>query len=79
MKMCVHQRRFEARHRSGRSKWAVPDSFPDALVARAYLRPRAEWSPSPFSWSPPPLRSRVREFCSGRLGWTAEQVGAVGR
>lgn len=67
------QLQFTQKHRSGRSRWSVPDSFPDPLVARAYLQPAAQYSTEPFAWSVPP-RGPVRRFCSDRLGWTDAQV-----
>lgn len=67
------QVQFSQKHRSGRSRWSVPDNFPDPLVARAYLHPQAHYSTDPFSWTVP-LRGPVRRFCSDRLGWTNAQV-----
>lgn len=51
----------------------MPASFPDPLVARAYLSPQADNSPEKFAWTVPDARS-VRSFCSDRLGWTEAQV-----
>jgi len=64
---------FTEKHKHGRSRWTVPASFPDPLVARAYLSPQADSSPERFAWTVPDVRS-VRSFCSDRLGWTEAQV-----
>lgn len=64
---------FTEKHKTGRSRWTVPASFPDPLVARAYLSPQADSSPEKFAWTVPDARS-VRSFCSERLGWTEAQV-----
>lgn len=71
--LCSQQLQFTQKHRSGRSRWSVPDNFPDPLVARAYLHPQAQYSTEPFAFSAP-LRGPVRRFCSDRLGWTDAQV-----
>lgn len=51
----------------------MPGSFPDPLVARAYLHPQADRSPDSFAWTVPDVHS-IRAFCRERLGWTEPQV-----
>lgn len=33
------QRIFDARHAKARTRWSVPDSFPNKQVAEAYVKP----------------------------------------
>lgn len=68
---------FTQRHRSGRAKWTVPDSFPEPRIARAYLRPSASYDPQPFSWKQQPDGAALRAFCTDTLGWTAAQAAAA--
>lgn len=69
---------FQMKHRSARAKWTVPESFPDAQVANAYLQPKANYNAEKFDWVVPNIM-RVRSYCRDVLGWTEAQVihGAV--
>ena len=64
---------FRIKHRTARSKWSVPESFPDALIANAYLQPKANYNTDKFEWSLPQL-IHVRNYCRDKLGWSEAQV-----
>jgi hypothetical protein len=68
--------KFDAKHKSGRAKWTIPDSFPDPKIAHAYLHPAANRNNEPFSW-PPPSKEKIKNFCRNILGWTDEHVSYV--
>ena len=65
---------FQMKHKSGRSKWVVnAATFPDPVVARAYLSPAASYETSEFKWTVPKLH-RVRAFCAHAVGWTESEM-----
>jgi len=64
---------FQLKHRTARSKWTVPESFPDAQIAAAYLQPKANYSADKFDWAVPNIAA-VRAYCKGVLGWSESQV-----
>eukprot|EP01036_Dinobryon_divergens_P026185 gene26185-34803_t len=67
---------FQIKHRTARSKWSVPESFPDALIANAYLQPKANYNTDKFEWSLPQL-IHVRNYCRDKLGWSEAQMDAL--
>ena len=64
---------FQIKHRTARSKWSVPESFPDALIANAYLQPKANYDTDKFEWTLPQV-IHVRNYCRDKLGWSEAQV-----
>jgi hypothetical protein len=64
---------FQTKHRTARSKWSVPDSFPDAIIANAYLQPKANYNTEKFDWMLPHV-IHVRNYCRDKLGWAEAQV-----
>lgn len=64
---------FDTKHKSGRAKWTVPESFPDPKVAQAYYHPDTNRSTDPFFWSDP-SRDKVSSYCRNILGWSEDQV-----
>ncbi len=65
---------FDAKHKSGRAKWIVPESFPDPKVAQAYFYPDTNRNTDPFYW-PNPSKEKVYAYCHKILGWSDLQVG----
>ena len=64
---------FQMKHRTARSKWTVPESFPDALIAAAYLQPKASYNAEKFEWLLPDV-GKVRAYCRDTFGWSDAQV-----
>ena len=52
-----------------RKGWAVPKSFPSAVVFEAYLNPRVDTSRQPFGRSRPD-QQLLRGFCRSKFGWS---------
>ncbi|KAJ2804573.1 DNA repair protein rad2 [Coemansia guatemalensis] len=54
-------------------KSGVPERFPDPRVVHAYFHPQVDPSEARFEWGFPKL-DMLRQFLSGRLGWSAEKT-----
>ncbi len=64
---------FKYKHRHARAKWAVPSTFPESAVIRAYLLPVADFSTEPVTWAQPD-RAGLVQFCGMKFGWTETQT-----
>merc|ERR1712146_578023 len=64
--------RFKYSHRSARTSWKVPDTFPDNRIVQAYVKPNVEESKEAFSFQLPDLDG-IRHFCRTRLKWAQTQ------
>jgi DNA excision repair protein ERCC-5 len=64
---------FHRKHRTARSRWAAPDSFPSEQVIKAYISPVVDKSGDTFSWGSPDVESLCR-FCGRTIGWSSEET-----
>lgn len=71
--MRIVQISFSSKHRNGRAKWSVVDSFPDGRVVQAYMQPDANRNTEPFSWQQP-MRHKIGDFCKKVLDWSDNMV-----
>ena len=62
---------FHNKHKTSRSKWSVPQNFPDPAVNHEYMNPKANRSLEKFCWDLPDIGT-ARLFCRNSMGWTDE-------
>jgi DNA excision repair protein ERCC-5 len=67
---------FRKKFRRNSAKIFLPRTFPDPLVADAYLHPVVDSDPSAFRWGVPDLDA-LRSFLMRTAGWTAERTDEV--
>jgi DNA excision repair protein ERCC-5 len=64
---------FHTKHRSARTRWVAPDSFPSDRVMKAYQNPVVDKSETPFSWGSPDVDGLVA-FCERNIGWPRQET-----
>jgi DNA excision repair protein ERCC-5 len=67
------ERKFHLKHRTARTRWAAPDSFPSDQVMTAYMSPVVDKSEATFTWDSPNVEGLV-QFCGQHIGWTVEET-----
>jgi len=71
--MSAPVRDFDAKHKSAKGRWSVPDSFPCSRVISAYVSPVVDTSRQEFSWGEPDSEGLVT-FSAKNMGWTKEET-----
>ena len=69
----TRERLFHSKHRSARTRWVTPESFPSDRVITAYRNPVVDKSETPFSWGTPDFENLIN-FCGRNIGWSAEEA-----
>ena len=64
---------FHRNHRNRRKIWSVSETFPDQKISEEYLKPKANYSETRFTWSIPDLE-QVKNYFMGKIGWSLADV-----
>jgi hypothetical protein len=67
---------FDRKHKTGRSKWVLPESFPDSRIAQEYLHPMTNRDNEKFLWKYP-NKDKVARYCQNILGWSDNEVNSI--
>lgn len=59
---------FNEQHKSARTRWIMPPSFPSDNVIQAYMNPVVDKSRDRFTWGVPDVEGLV-VFCARHIGW----------
>lgn len=66
---------FDNSHKSSKSKWSVPDDFPNSEVYNAYFDPLVSKDSAEFSWILPDI-NQIKQYCRVILQWTESEINS---
>lgn len=68
-----NEKLFYSKHRSARTRWVPPPSFPSDTVLKAYVDPVVDKSSEKFTWGVPDF-DNILSYCSKNIGWNPDET-----